>query len=104
MTEHAERSRARLHALTADPSDAAAQRYIEEQIEQENIRHQLETAMEHMPESFATVHMLYIPCQINQYPVKAFVDSGRTRLSCAIGLIQARNARSCRSNVRNGVV
>ena len=32
--------------------------------------------MEHTPENFASVHMLYVNCSVNGNQMKAFVDSG----------------------------
>jgi DNA damage-inducible protein 1 len=66
-----------LHAqLEADPYNIEAQRKIEEAIRMQNIEENMHMAMEHSPEAFVSVHMLYINCVVNGTPVKAFVDSG----------------------------
>ena len=36
----------------------------------------MDLAYEHLPEAFARVNMLYVSICINDYPIKAFVDSG----------------------------
>ncbi|MFH4982962.1 hypothetical protein AB6A40_009671 [Gnathostoma spinigerum] len=59
-----------------DPTNPEGQRLIAEQIQQENINFSHQFAMEHMPESYIPVTMLYIRMKINGIEVKAFVDSG----------------------------
>jgi len=76
QSERADRERMRIRMLNADPFDLEAQRLIAEEIRLRNIETNMEAAMEHNPESFAQVVMLYINCKVNGHPVKAFIDSG----------------------------
>lgn len=62
--------------LVADPFDEEAQKLIAEEIQRQQIDNNMEIAMEHHPESFGQVAMLYINCKVNGFPIKAFVDSG----------------------------
>jgi len=71
-----EREQMRIRMMNADPFDMEAQRLIQQEIEQKNIDHNMELAMEASPESFGQVIMLYINCKVNGHDVKAFVDSG----------------------------
>ncbi|KAL7066040.1 UBA/TS-N domain-containing protein [Cryptosporidium serpentis] len=59
-----------------DPLNPEFQRLIEEEVRMRNVNETLEMAQEHLPESFAQVHMLYVNIEVNGILIKAFVDSG----------------------------
>ncbi|KAJ3124737.1 DNA damage-inducible protein 1 [Nowakowskiella sp. JEL0407] len=89
--EFEQRQQAQMNALAfADPFDVEAQKRIEDEIRKENIQQNMETAMEHNPEVFGRVIMLYINCEVNGHPVKAFVDSGAQAT-----IMSPECARSC---------
>jgi len=62
--------------LRANPDDPENQRKMLEIIQREAVEEAHHMAMEHNPEVFASVSMLYINVTINGCPLKAFVDSG----------------------------
>lgn len=59
-----------------DENDPEVQRKLLQAIEQQNIMQNMEQAIEHTPEAFARVVMLYVPATVNNVPVTAFIDSG----------------------------
>ena len=60
----------------ADPFDVEAQKKIEDMIRMQNVLQNMETAIEHNPEAFGRVCMLYVMVKVNGHDIKAFVDSG----------------------------
>ncbi|KAJ4371057.1 DNA damage-inducible protein 1 [Didymella sp. IMI 355093] len=62
--------------LNDDPFNVDAQKKIEELIRQDRVVENLEKAYNENPEVFVRVHMLYVNTEVNNVPVKAFVDSG----------------------------
>ncbi|XP_004500164.1 protein DNA-DAMAGE INDUCIBLE 1 [Cicer arietinum] len=85
--------------LFADPFDVEAQKKIEAAIRQKGIDENWEAALEHNPEAFARVVMLYVDMEVNGVPLKAFVDSGAQSTiiskSCAerLGLLRLLDQR-----------
>ncbi|XP_042520526.1 protein DNA-DAMAGE INDUCIBLE 1 [Macadamia integrifolia] len=65
-----------LALLYADPFDVESQKKIEAAIHQKGIDENWAAALEHNPEAFARVVMLYVDMEVNGVPLKAFVDSG----------------------------
>lgn len=65
-----------IQAIEADPMNEEHQRKIEEAIQNANIQQNMELALENLPEAFATVQMLFVNLEINNHPIKAFIDSG----------------------------
>ncbi|AET40570.1 Ddi1p Ecym_6187 [Eremothecium cymbalariae DBVPG len=74
--------------LMSNPDDPENQSRISELIAQQEIDEQLRSAMEYTPEVFTSVHMLYINLEINDHPVKAFVDSGAQSTIMSTGLAE----------------
>ncbi|XP_014769083.1 protein DDI1 homolog 2 [Octopus bimaculoides] len=76
QSERMEKAQERMRLMSANPFSPEVQKMIAEEIRLKNVETNMETAMEFAPESFGQVHMLYIDCNVNGHPVKAFVDSG----------------------------
>ncbi|CAI4061489.1 hypothetical protein SUVZ_05G2260 [Saccharomyces uvarum] len=85
--------------LMANPDDRDNKKRIAELVDQQAIDEQLRNAIEYTPEVFTQVPMLYINIEINNYPVKAFVDTGAqttimsTRLAEKTGLTKMIDKR-----------
>ncbi|PRQ34995.1 putative DNA damage-inducible protein [Rosa chinensis] len=75
-SEHRRQQEEENALLFADPFDVEAQKKIEAAIRQKGIDENWAAALEHNPEAFARVVMLYVDMEVNGVPLKAFVDSG----------------------------
>ncbi|KAH8173067.1 aspartyl protease domain-containing protein [Sarocladium implicatum] len=73
--ERLERQR-EIERLNEDPNDPQSQAEIAERIRMDNVMQNLQNALEHNPEVFGRVHMLYVNVEVNGHKVKALVDSG----------------------------
>lgn len=73
-----------------DPDDPEYQRRLYEAIQRQNLEENLANAIEHTPEAFARVVMLYVPCTVNNVPLTAFVDSG-----AQMSVMSERMAEKC---------
>lgn len=65
-----------INDLNSNPYDIEKQRIIEEMIYGQQIDEQMYDAVEHNPEVFGEVFMLYIDTEVNKIPIKSFVDTG----------------------------
>ena len=62
--------------IERDPDNPEHQKKIAESIRMLNVQQNMELAIDELPESFGRIHMLYVNITINDYRLKAFVDSG----------------------------
>lgn len=74
--------------LYKDPDNPENQEKILELIRQQAIEDNMKMAYEESPEAFTRVHMLYINCEVNSVPVKAFVDTGAQMTILSPGLAE----------------
>ena len=65
-----------IQRLNNDPTNPEAQRAIMERIRNEQVEQNGQLAMEHSPESFTRVLMLYVPLRVQNTEIQAFIDSG----------------------------
>ena len=77
--------------VSMDMFDPAQQARIEEAIRQQQVAENMELAMEHSPESFGSVIMLYVNGRVNDHDVKIFVDSGAQMTIMSVACAQRCN-------------
>lgn len=62
--------------VRTNPNHPDAQKHIEDVIRRKDIENQRLHALEHNPEAFTSVHMLYCAVEVNKTPVTALIDTG----------------------------
>lgn len=65
-----------MEELAANPDSEEYQMKIAERIRLKNVQENRNFAMENYPQFFGQISMLYVNIEINNQPIKAFVDSG----------------------------
>lgn len=80
-----------LKRLQDDPYNEESQRKILELIQQEAVMDNLNTALEHSPEVFGNVTMLFVNVLVNGKLIKAFVDSGAQATVISPDCVEACN-------------
>lgn len=82
--------RKKMMRVLMNPDSKEAKEYTEKIKKQQNVEENFRFAMEHHPEAFGSVFMLYINCKVNNKPLKAFIDSG-----AQMSIMSADMAKSC---------
>jgi len=82
--------RKKMFNVMMNPDSTEAKEYSARTKKLQNIEENFRFAMEHHPEAFGSVFMLYINCKVNGKAIKAFVDSG-----AQMSIMSADMAESC---------
>jgi DNA damage-inducible protein 1 len=82
--------RKKMFNVMMNPESKEAKEYSARTKKLQNIEENFRFAMEHHPEAFGSVFMLYINCKVNGKAIKAFVDSG-----AQMSIMSADMAESC---------
>lgn len=66
------------------------QQHFEKALQQQALNENLANALEFHPEAFVPVDMLYVECEVNRHPLRAFVDTGAQKT-----IISEQVAKGC---------